>query len=472
MSTAVFFAAVVLAASASATKVIVPSRLLHRMQTTLIETGTFIQATDFEELEGLGDMGVFERNFLGAVAATCDTALGQGQRLRVSNAQATINVCNEVLGNLTLGNIPNDMESVNLLAIGEGGEAFFSSEVGQETELELFWLNPAEPFGIFEVNTPERGRPEQVQPASSDAELFTDDMTVSQIASVCQPNGPNVIDTRQAGEAIPDAILPDNFSNLRSVERVEEGSRTVILPYSNLPSITTVINLFYSPSDVVVEIASLMLVFVDLWFLQEIKPPKPVRASTLATVILVAATAIIVGAMNIYTISQTQRNIFKTWIGCGTWEMVQINVIALAGTTPGSDQGFMGRYVCQMITIQRSVAWYAYLLYVIPVMVILTVSTVTVYALVIRFKYGVDKTRSIRRASMASVGVHSKGALAGDVENDEDRELRDAESAESDQGRGGGIDAADDNIETEQQAEPQRRESKGIGGLFSGVLPL
>jgi len=442
--------------------VLVPGRLLNNMQAKLVEQATFLQAVDSEEIEGL-DLAIFERNFLGAVTATCDVRLSQGQRIRISNAQATINVCSEVTGNLSIGS--TDMESAFLLAVGDGGEQFFDSDIDEETVLELFWLNQSEPFQIFTVNTPQTGQPRNVVPAEVDGSLFANSMTISEIASVCTPKGDNNIVTSQAGDPIPGETLPDDETNLRPVVREENASLVTLLPYTDLPANTQVVDIFYSASDVVVEIGSLMLAFVDLWFLREIKPPNPIRASTLATVILVWVITVVVGSFNIYTIAQTHSRVFATWVGCGTWEMVKIDIIELPKDRDMDKRGFMGRYVCQMITIQRTVEWYAYLLYLVPIGVIATVTTVTVYALIVRGKYGLDKSRSIRRTSLRMQALGTQGP-------DEAAKDLNADSLTPDENGKNGVNESDDDAVVEQKEEDPGRRSKGLGSLFSSMLPF
>mmetsp|Transcript_46656 Transcript_46656/g.114428 ORF Transcript_46656/g.114428 Transcript_46656/m.114428 type:complete len:423 (+) Transcript_46656:53-1321(+) len=353
---------------------IVPGRLLNRMQSNLVNTATFVQATDFEEVEGLESKPVFERYFLGGVSSNCKVELGQGQNLRVSSGHLTASVLSEVTGNISVGS--QDMESAFLLLIGHGAMDFFASSVGEATELELFWLNNTSAFQVFKLKVLGDLNPENAPVHDMDPSRFVESMTVSDIADAC-PNGQRVLNTVVA--PVEGQVLPDDLPNIHSVNRTGESDWVEKLPYTDLPRPSTVIDIYYSPNDAVVEIASLMIVFADLWFLHEIQPPRPFSIPIFLTTLLVWMTALVVGSINCIGIRRKLSSVLRTWVSCGTGKMVPVFI----ESTPHYDKlGFVGTYICHTISLERTVEWYTNLLYFVPgtVMCIVTVATLRTYS--------------------------------------------------------------------------------------------
>lgn len=348
----------------------VPSRLLYRMQRSLIETGRFLQEVDLDEVEDpLVD--VFSRRMMFSISAMCESRMGQGQLLDVVNGQATVHILND---------LGEDGSFLDMGVIVEGGQELFDKGVNETVDIVIESIYGDNPWQSVEVET--RDGDMTATPASTESNYFDETMSVYDIGDTCRHGPDNTEDDR------PLSSLSVS-SRKRTVEVLSVENIVTLLPYSNFPSITQTVNLYLTPSVLVLEMSSLFLLFVDLWFAKEIEPPKPLTRGMTATVLLVWLATILVGSITIASFISVHSRKDHTFVGCGTWTMTKIR------------GGLIGRYVCRIISLDRTTAWYGYLLYVVPVGVMLVVSCVTCFALYVRIRYGFGKNPTLSRALVA-----------------------------------------------------------------------
>eukprot|EP00181_Compsopogon_caeruleus_P000101 CAMPEP_0184685574 /NCGR_PEP_ID=MMETSP0312-20130426/19474_1 /TAXON_ID=31354 /ORGANISM="Compsopogon coeruleus, Strain SAG 36.94" /LENGTH=433 /DNA_ID=CAMNT_0027139795 /DNA_START=192 /DNA_END=1490 /DNA_ORIENTATION=+ len=362
---------VILVSLGHTTDVFVPSQLLIRMQKNLLQSQSLIQVVDYDQLS-LDQASVEERLMIGVFCSLCHVKISQGMDVAMLNGLGEIYVYNEfdsIQGRRVFRNLSVIVEGVSQTTFTN-----FSTGMTLALTVEDLQDSPSVSAQFFSVQT--EGDNSSVTPIHIPSSLFQESVTVTQMADTCIMKGNNTRDNR--------AIL-SLTSTSRPVQVQVTGSKNevTVLPYASLPVITDLLNLYLSSSVIALQFVSLALLLVDLESVRHLKSQKAVPSYVYFNINLVWVAAIIQGSFSIYAFSQVQQNLDSTWVGCGTWTMIEVNT------------GYIGRYRCQIISLTETTAWYGYLLYVVPSVIMAIISGITLFAQWRRHKFGLE--RGLRR---------------------------------------------------------------------------
>jgi len=374
----VSFVAVMLYASLGlAVEVFVPSRLLIRMQRALLGSNSLMQGVDFEEIS-IDAMDVDERLMIGLLCAYCNVEVGQGQRVDILTGLGEVDIFNEFE---VSSNGSRNFKSMSVIVQNADHVFDGSVKLGETLSLEVESLHDSSDTSIESFPVQTWGDNTSFGSYQPDSSLYQEFMSVSDVARTCNTVSDNTLDLR------PIRSLT-NTSRTINVKVTGTTNLVTQLPYSVLPEITVVLSLYLTPIVITLEVVSLLLLFVDLGIVKDLKSAEPVPHWVYATINLVWFATVVLGSLSIYSFVQVQKKVNSAWVGCGTWSMYAV------------EGGFVGRYRCQEISLRESTAWYAYLMYLIPVTIIAVITLITLFAQYQRHQYGLE--RGLRRSTFRS----------------------------------------------------------------------
>uniref|UniRef100_A0A7S1X9A6 Uncharacterized protein n=1 Tax=Compsopogon caeruleus TaxID=31354 RepID=A0A7S1X9A6_9RHOD len=374
LAVATLAAIIFLASPGVTTEVFVPSRLLIRMQKALLQSPTLIQTVDFDEVL-LKQPDVHQRFMIGGLCAHCSGRMGQGKRVEMLNGLGDIFIYNRF--EITSEG-KRSFLAMSVIVEGMNETVFMDLTTGKSVSFKVEDLNDSDSVSaqVVHVTTPSDGS--TYVPIQIPSSFFQESMTVTGIAETCTTVGGNTRDNRP---------IRSLSKTTRSVGVNVTNHKNLVssLPYASIPTITTLLNLYLSSGVITLQFVSLMLLFVDLENIHQLKSAKGVPRWVYVNINLVWIGSIILGSFTIYDFYQVQGSVDSTWVGCGTWSMIMVA------------DGFLGRYRCQVIALTESNAWYAYLFYAVPAGVMIIITVVTLFAQWQRHKYGLE--RGLRRHS-------------------------------------------------------------------------